>query len=100
MSAAVYRRSPLRILATLGFALSVIVAIAVTLRIVQLVFLAPGDTVGFLFRVLETRFLPSTIVVLVGCWSVAFMRLPYLWLRLLCVPMAAWGAYALTTFTP
>jgi hypothetical protein len=94
------RRSVPEIAATLIYAVSVTVAIGVTLWLIRVVFLAPGDTVGFLFRVLETRFLPTTLVVLLGCWSVALIRLPPVWLRLLCAPMAAWGVYALTVFVP
>lgn len=100
MTAASFPRSPLRILATLVYISSIVVAIGVTLRICLLVFTAPGDTVGFLFRVLETRFLPSTIVVLLGCWSLSLMRWPYVWVRLACAPMAAWGVYALMSFVP
>jgi hypothetical protein len=53
-----------------------------------------------LFGVLETRFLPNTLVVLLGCWSVALIKLPPVWLRLLCAPMAAWGVYAVAIFVP
>lgn len=100
MTGAVSRPSPLRIFATISYICSVGVAIAVTLRICFLIFTAPGDTIGFLFRVLETRFLPSTFVVILGCWSLALMRWPSVWLRILCAPMAAWGVFALMSFIP
>jgi hypothetical protein len=98
MTGAASYPSPFRIFATIVYICSVVAAIAVTLRLCVLIFTAPGDTVGFLFRVLETWFLPSTIVVVLGCWSLALMRWPNVWLRLLCAPMAAWGVYALTSF--
>ena len=94
------RRSVPDLFATIVYAVSVTVAIGVTLWLVRAVFMAPGDTVGFLFGVLETRFLPNTLVVLLGCWSVALIKLPPVWLRVLCAPMAAWGVYAMAIFVP
>jgi len=91
-------RSPISSLATVLYVIAVAVSIAVTLRLVLFIFLEPGDTLGFMFSVLETKFLPSTLTVVFGCWSVAVLRLPPVWLRLLCVPMAAWGVYALMGF--
>ena len=91
-------RSPVSILATVLYVIAVTVSVVVTLRLVLFIFLEPGDTLSFMFSVLETRFLPSTLTVLLGCWSVALLRLPPVWLRLLCVPMAAWGVFALMGF--
>ncbi len=88
------------VFATIVYAVSVTVAIGVTLWLIRAVFMAPGDTVGYLFGVLETRFLPNTLVVLLGCWSVALIKLPPVWLRLLCALMAAWGVYAVAIFVP
>ena len=99
MIAETHRSAP-DILATIIYAISVIVAVGVTLWLSRAIFMAPGDTVGFLFRVLETQFFPSTLVLLLGCWSVALMKLPPVWLRLICAPMAAWGVYAVTQFVP
>ena len=65
MSAETHRSAP-DILATIIYAISVIVAVGVTLWLSRAIFMAPGDTVGFLFRVLETQFFPSTLVLLLG----------------------------------
>ena len=89
------KRPPFESAATVLYAVSVIVALLVTLRLLMYLFVIPGDTLGFMFGVLETRFLPSSLVVLLGLWSVAWLRFPPVWLRLACVPMAAWGVSSL-----
>ncbi len=80
------------------FVLSVLASLWVMLRLVFTVFTQPGDTLSFMFSIMETRFLPSTIVFLLGCWSVAYLRWPSVWLQIACAPMAVWGLYTLPMF--
>lgn len=93
------RRSVGSVVAKVLYIIAVLIALGVTLELVLTIFIEPGDTLGFMFGLMETRFLPSTLTALIGMWSLAYLKWPPIWLQLLCVPMAGWGAYALMQFT-